>query len=128
MFDGSTTLRFHRPQLPPPAGHFSHTLSGVGGRCDLRFRAKVQVMPLDGQLPAIRASSEDLCQRGMFISTATQYPLGTVLQLGLSTDYGDLTLTGRVVHRLDGIGVGCEFIDLEERQRVALNFLATLRR
>jgi hypothetical protein len=59
----------------------------------------------------------------MFVSSATQYPLGTLLRLRLRTEWGELAVTGRVVHRLEGIGFGCEFVDLDEQQLAALAFL-----
>jgi hypothetical protein len=128
MRDALRMSRVRRFQLPPPV-RFEHTLPGVGERRHLPrepFRAEVQVLPLDGRQPAIGTSSEDISRRGMFMATAVQYPLGTVLRLELSTEHGELALMGRVVHRLDGIGVGCEFIDLEERERAQLDFLVGL--
>jgi hypothetical protein len=108
---------------------FERTLPGLGARRDprARLRATVEVLPLDGRHPASVAVSEDISRRGIFMSTETEYPIGTMLHLMLSTDHGELALTGRVVHRLKGIGVGCEFLDLEEREHVALAFLSSRR-
>ena len=64
----------------------------------------------------------------MFIAAPHQYPLGTLLYLSLQTEHGELELTGKVVHLLQGVGFGCEFIDLSERQRHALSFLVSTAR
>ena len=113
----------------PPELRFENTLRGVGERRRLeraRIRADVHIHPLDGRYPPRWAETEDVSRRGVFIATPRGYPLNTVLHLTLCTDHGELPIKGRVVHLLEGIGFGCEFIDLTERQRVALSYLMSL--
>ncbi len=115
-----------RPGPAAPLSRFEHTLPGLGERRRRerrRFQAEVLVFPLESRVPCRQASSEDISLRGMFVSSATQYPLGTLVRLRLRTEWGELAVTGRVVHLLEGIGFGCEFVDLGEAQRAALAFL-----
>jgi hypothetical protein len=119
------------PQSPDPK-RFEHTLPGLGGdrrRLGRRkFVAEVAVDPYDEDLPGCATITEDISDRGMFIAAAHQYPLGTLLWLTIDTEHGELELTGRVVHLIQGVGFGCEFIDLSDRQRNALTFLVSTAR
>lgn len=114
------------PRCPRPLPRFKPTVPALGERREKerrRFQADVLVFPLASRVPCRRASSEDISLRGMFVSSETQYPLGALLRLRLRTEWGELALTGRVVHRLEGIGFGCEFIALDDARRAALAFL-----
>jgi hypothetical protein len=91
-----------------------------------KFRAEVLCDPCDPDQPRTLVTTEDISRRGMFITAHLQYPLRTLVRLTLYTEFGELLLFGRVVHRLEGTGFGCEFIDLSEAQREAINFLVRM--
>jgi len=116
------------PPTPEPLVHFENTLAGVGGhRTENRvpFRAQVEAVPFDGRHDPILGATEDICQRGLFIKSRRRIPVDALVILRLRTCHGGLRLTARVVHNIDGIGFGCEFIDLTQSQRVKLSVLAT---
>jgi hypothetical protein len=92
------------------------------------FYAQVYVLPLDGRRPAFWAQSADIAERGLFITTSEQLPIDAFTVLKLRTSAGELRITGRVVHRIDALGFGCEFVDLDASQREALAFLVALGR
>jgi hypothetical protein len=109
---------------------FENTLRGVGGRRRLErcaFRAAVDVLPLDGRQPAFRGRTDDLCHRGVFLRTE-RYALevGSLVVLRMETQFGLLKITGRVVHQIENVGFGCEFIDVDSRQETALSVLVAL--
>jgi hypothetical protein len=130
-WDDEVTLRGPGARGQHAAQRFEHTLPGLGDRRRLsrrRFEADVLVHPVEGDLPGGWTITEDISRRGMFIAAAHQYPLRTRLALTLRTEYGDLALTGMVVHRVEGVGFGCEFIEVNEHQREALSFLVAMSR
>ena len=120
----------YRTTLPGVGPQFSSTLPGVGSRRverRYRFHAGVEAMPLDGRRETILGNTEDICHRGVFVRARVSLPLDSLVVLKLHTDHGKLKITGRVVHNVVGIGFGCEFIDVDERQRTALRLLVSVR-
>ena len=117
--------------LPGMGPRFQSTLPGTGGsrRVEHRFtfRAEVEAIPLDGRQEGILGYTEDICHRGVFIKARVSLALDSLVVLKLNTDHGTLKVTGRVVHNIVGMGFGCEFIDLDERQRTSLRLLVSVR-
>jgi len=117
--------------MPAETARWFDTLRGLGpNRSEERvpFFSQIHVLPLDGRKPGFWARSADLAERGVFISTATPLPIDSYVILKLRTSAGELRVTGRVVHRVDRFGFGCEFVDLDSSQREALAFVVALRR
>jgi len=121
------------PRFEMDLQQFETTLPGVGPQAGSRrtahrypFRAQVEAVPLDGRCQPIHGATEDICDRGVFIKARTRLPLDSLVVLKLNTAHGSLKLSGRVVHNIENIGFGCEFIDLDERQRTALRLLVSL--
>ncbi len=105
-----------------------HTIPGVGNRRTLeRFKHQTEIFikPLDGHYPARWVTSEDVTHRGIFIRTGTGYPLDLLMTLKIVTLHGCIEVTGQVVHRIDGVGFGCRFVDLSEQSRADLSFLVS---
>jgi hypothetical protein len=108
---------------------FENTLRGLGGRRRLArsaFRAEVDVLPLDGRQAAFRGRTDDLCHRGLFIRADCALAVGALVVLRMPTQLGLLKITGRVVHQIENVGFGCEFIDVDSRQEAALSVLVAL--
>jgi hypothetical protein len=102
---------------------FEDTLPGVGTRRAhqrLTFRAAVAALPLDGRGETIEGSTADISLEGVFINADHQPPIDTIVVLKIRSELGTLQPSARVVHQLQGIGFGCEFIDLDEEQRQTL--------
>jgi hypothetical protein len=113
------------------AARWFDTLRGMGPcRCEERvpFYAKVHVLPLDGRRPGFWAESAEIGERGIFLRAPQLLPIDAYAILRLRTSAGELRITGRVVHRIDRIGFGCELVDLDASQREALSFLVALHR
>jgi hypothetical protein len=109
---------------------YESTLPGVG---DLRqhdrvcFQARVEAQLLDDD-SLIVGTSEDICHRGVFINTKdSPPPIDALMRLCLHTMHGVLHVHARIVHRIEDVGFGCEFVDLDENQRVALSLLVSTR-
>ena len=108
---------------------FENTLRGVGSRrrvprCALR--ADVHVLPYDGRAEPFWGLTDDVCHRGLFVRSSRRMPVGSLMVLKLHTEMGMLRLSGRVVHSIQNVGFGCEFIDVDSRQEAALSFLVAL--
>ena len=108
---------------------FENTLRGVGSRrlvprCVLR--ADVEVLPYDGRSERFWGTTDDICHRGLFVRSRQHMAVGTLMLLKLHTEMGMLRLSGRVVHSIQNVGFGCEFIDVDSRQEAALSFLVSL--
>jgi hypothetical protein len=107
-----------------PLPRFEYTLVGVGEqRRGERSRMSAEVFLTPQGYEPRWAFTEDICSSGMFIRTCRGLPIGTRISITIYSGYGKLRVLGRVVHFLEGIGFGCEFIQLEERQRMVLSFL-----
>lgn len=108
---------------------YENTLRGVGSRRKVprcAIRADVQVLPLDGRVVDFWGRTDDICHQGLFVRTRQRMAVGSLLVLKLHTEMGMLRLTGRVVHSIESIGFGCEFIDVDSHQEAALSFLVAL--
>jgi hypothetical protein len=106
------------------AARFEDTLPGVANRRAQRrysFQAGVEVLPLDGRGTRIKGSTSDISHLGIFINAEEQPAIDTVVVLKIQSELGTLQPSARVVHRLRGIGFGCEFADLTEDQRHTLS-------
>jgi hypothetical protein len=98
---------------------FESTLPGVGSRRNerrYRFHADVEALPLDGRDAVFFGSTGDISHQGVFINAGEQPAIDSMVVLKIHSELGKLKLTARVVHRLAGIGFGCEFIDLDDEQ------------
>lgn len=107
------------------------TLRGLGPcRAEERvpFYAQVYVLPLDGRRPGFWGRSADLAERGVFVTSREALPVDAYAILRLRTSAGELRVSGRVVHRIDKVGFGVEFVDLDARQLEAISFLVALGR
>jgi len=82
----------------------------------------VQLVPLDGRYSPVWGTSYDLGHRGLFIhARSCELPDNALVVLRLYTELGPMRLLGRVVQRVDEVGVGCEFVDLDHQQRRLLS-------
>jgi hypothetical protein len=107
---------------------FEHTLPGVGNRRTLErypLHTEIFIWPLDDRFPARWVMSEDITHRGIFIRSGSGYPLDTIIELTIHTLHGDIHVTGKVVHRIRGVGFGCRFMDLSDRSRADLSFMVS---
>ena len=108
---------------------FEDTLPGVGAprmrqhRAGIRARARCWTRGQRKQ--PIWGKTEEIAHGGLVICADEIPPLGAEVKLCLYTAHGEIVLTAVVVHRLNGIGFGCRFVSLDERQRVALRLLRT---
>ena len=106
---------------------FDHTLPGVGNRRNLeryKLHTEIFIQPLDQRFPRW-VMSEDITHRGIFVRSGSGYPLDTIIELTIHTLHGDIHVTGKVVHRINGVGFGCRFMDLSDRNRANLSFLVS---
>ena len=104
------------------------TIPGVGDRRTLeRFKlhTEIFIQPLDGCHSARWVMSEDLSHKGIFIRSRSGYPLDTLISLKIHTLHGCISLTGQVVHRINGVGFGCRFLNLSTRSRADLSFIVS---
>ena len=108
---------------------FEHTLPGVGAprarqhRTGVRARARCWTRGQRKQ--PIWGKTEEVAPSGLIICADQAPPLGALIRVCLFTAHGELVLTAEVVHQLNGIGFGCRFVDLNERQEVAIRLLRT---
>jgi hypothetical protein len=85
------------------------------------FCANVRALPLDGRLSPAGGIADDLCEEGVFISSSRQPPPGSLVLLQIYGPQGSkLSLLARVAHNREGIGYGCEFLDVDPQQRADL--------
>ena len=106
------------------------TFPGLGAQRHeerIPFRAHVQAIPLDGRHQPIIGTTEDICHQGVFISSRTGLPVDSLVVLKLYTSHGKLKLCARVVHNIEGVGFGCQFMDIDQRQRTCLSLLVAVR-
>jgi hypothetical protein len=109
---------------------YETTLAGVGDPCrheGVGFQAHVEAQRLDRHELPIVGISEDICHRGVFINADRPPPLDALMRLCMHTVHGVLHLRARVVHKIENVGFGCEFVELDEYQRVALRLLVSTR-
>ncbi|MFZ5906908.1 MAG: PilZ domain-containing protein [Nitrospirota bacterium] len=66
---------------------------------------------IDGRTPAY---SQNICEDGMFLSTLKPHKEGSLIQVTFSSR---LTVRAEVSNSQPGIGMGIEFVDLDNDQR-----------
>jgi hypothetical protein len=89
------------------------------------FHANVRALPLDGRLEPVSGITDDISEQGTFISSIRQPPTDALLVLNIySPRYNDrLQLLARVVHAQEGVGYGCQFVDMDPVQKNVLGRL-----
>lgn len=80
---------------------------------------------MDVRYSRIWGVSEDISHRGMLIKADRSLEIDTLLVLKIHASSGLLKLVARVVHNIKGVGFGCEFIELDERQKAMLSQLVS---
>jgi hypothetical protein len=88
------------------------------------FHANVRALPLDGRLSPASGITEDISSKGIFINSTHQPAANSLMVLRIYALGGPLSLLARVAHRREGVGYGCEFIDLHQPTRRRLDGLA----
>ena len=85
----------------------------------VKFKKKVLV---DNQ---IMVEALDISDNGLFLHTGRSFEDGAIVEVGIPTMPGnfDLKVQARVQHNHRGIGMGMQFIDLDEKQKAELNKL-----
>jgi hypothetical protein len=129
MYDTDLWIETEHPVARHQRSRFEVTLPGVGDLRQhdrVRFQAHVEAQRLDGLDSPITGTSEDICHRGVFINTQDSTPpIDAMMRLSMHTVHGVLHVRACVVHRIENVGFGCEFVDLDENQRVALSLLVS---
>lgn len=111
-----------------PVRQYERTLPGVGSRrrqprC--RIPADVMIIRADGMSAPFWATAEDICTRGVFITARQQPEIDEVLLLKIVAAGQDqpMRVKARVVHRICGLGFGCQFLEMTPRTSRALSGL-----
>lgn len=92
-------------------------------RAALRFPALRELTVLyEGASRPISSRPPDISSRGMFINTKEQFPQGAVLRLSFRLPRSQRRIEARceVRYCLPGIGVGVEYVDLDDASRLAI--------
>lgn len=73
----------------------------------------------------IMVEALDICENGLFLHTGRSFEDGAIVEVGIPTQRGrfDLTVQAMVRHNHRGIGMGLEFVDLDENQKERLHKL-----
>ena len=105
-----------------------HTLTGLGNKQQLPGRsldARAHVLPLDGRLKRFWCVAENLSHEGVFLRTRRALPLGSLVVMRLHVGRGTALwkVTGEVMHRVRGVGIGCRFVDVGPQTSVAIGKL-----
>ncbi len=120
--------RSKRPRAaakPRPSGnsHEPHSSSFSPPRAALRFPALRDLTVLyEGSSRAITPRAPDISARGMFINTNEPFPQGAVLRLSFRLPRSQRLIETRceVRYCLPGVGVGVEYVDLDDSARLAI--------
>jgi uncharacterized protein (TIGR02266 family) len=66
--------------------------------------------------------TRDVSVGGVFISTKEPFPMGSDIAVALQLQSGSTPLStrGKVVYSLKGLGMGIQFVDLNDESRVTL--------
>jgi hypothetical protein len=80
------------------------------------FHANVRVLPLDGREAVTYGVTSDISKDGLFVYSRGRVRIDSFLLLRIYAPKGKFCGLARVVHRLDGIGFGCQFTDLTPNQ------------
>ena len=105
--------------------YMERTLSGLGNRRQLPRReldARAHVLPLDGRLRRFWCVAENLSHSGIFLRTRRALPLGSLVVMRLHLGQGAALwkVTGEVIHRVRGVGIGCRFVDVGPETSVVI--------
>lgn len=101
----------------------ARAMRGRRNRTRHAFFANVRALPLDGRDPTCHGVTADISKDGVFIHAASQPMIDSFVVLKIYAPRGTYSGLGRVVHRLDGIGFGCRFVDVDLDQRQTLETL-----
>jgi hypothetical protein len=81
------------------------------------FHANVRALPLDGRDEVTYGVTADISEEGLFVYSDGKVRIDSFLLLRIYAPHGKFCGLARVIHRLDGIGFGCQFTDLSPNQR-----------
>jgi hypothetical protein len=101
----------------------ARSMRGRRNRTRQAFFANVRALPLDGRDSICHGVTADISKDGVFIHAATQPAIDSFVVLKIYAPRGMYSGLGRVVHRLDGVGFGCRFVDVDIDQRQTLDTL-----
>lgn len=107
----------------PGANQGPHGGSFSTPRAALRFPALRDLTVLyEGSSHPISPRAPDISTRGMFINTNEAFPQGAVLRLSFRLPRSQHLIETRceVRYCLPGVGVGVEYVDLDESARLAI--------
>jgi CheY-like chemotaxis protein len=73
----------------------------------------------------IMVEALDISENGLFLHTGRSFEDGTIVNVGIPTQPGsfDLTVQAMVKHNHRGIGMGLQFVDLDDKKKIRLNKL-----
>lgn len=107
-------------EMPPeiPAESESNREKACDGRKFKRVKFKRKVL-VDNQ---IMVEALDICENGLFLHTGRSFEDGALVEVGIPTMPGnfDLRVQARVQHNHRGIGMGLQFVGLDEKQKAQL--------
>jgi PilZ domain len=79
----------------------------------------VEVYPSQDSTP-IRARVGDMSLGGCFIEMPNTFPKGTLIRIALWVKDTKLWITGKVIHSTPGYGIGVQFVEIPEQEKVQL--------
>jgi len=93
----------------------------IGARNYKRVRFKKKVL-VDKQ---IMVEALDISENGLFLHTGRSFEDGSIVEVGIPTQPGNFALVvqAMVKHNHRGIGMGLQFVDVDEKQKMQLNKL-----
>ncbi len=97
--------------------------SRIPTRRDERFKGYSDLtFSYEGQSREIPVRVPDVSIHGMFINTADYFPEGAVLRIRfrLNRLNYEVRARGEVRYCLPGVGIGVEFVEIEEQARAAI--------
>ena len=73
----------------------------------------------------IMVEALDISENGLFLHTGRSFEDGTIVEVGIPTQPGsfDLKVQAMVKHNHRGIGMGLQFVDLDDKKKIQLNKL-----
>jgi CheY-like chemotaxis protein/phage FluMu protein Com len=96
-----------------------HVVGNVRKFKRIKFKQKVLV---DNQ---IMVETLDISEEGLFLHTGRSFDDGSIVEVGIPTMPGnfDLKVLAKVQHNHRGIGMGMQFVDLDDKQKAQLDKL-----
>lgn len=96
-----------------------HVVGNVRKFKRIKFKKKVLV---DNQ---IMVETLDISEEGLFLHTGRSFDDGSIVEVGIPTMPGnfDLKVLAKVQHNHRGIGMGMQFVDLDDKQKAQLDKL-----